>query len=284
MSESTIIESLEDGVLTLSLNRPEHKNIMTGEMLAGLIKIFRGLNDRDEVRCVVLTGSGDFFCGGTDISSGGDTFNFDAHDNIDDVFKTDIEGGGVLALEIFECLKPVIIANNGPCVGIGATFQLAADIRVMSEDAFYLFPFTRRGISLESCSTWFLPRLVGMSKAMEWMLTARRVSAKEAEQAGLVNAVYPQEQVLSEAQAIAKDIAQNTSQISVALTRQMLWRGQTQPHPRDASVIETKSLFALGKSPDAMEGVMSFLEKREAKFPGKVSTDMPDFYPWWLDD
>ncbi len=271
---------VEDRVLTLTLNRPEKLNAYTPIMQRELIDALKRADEDDNIRVIIFTGEGRGFCAGADLSSGGSTFDFDKRDpKLRNAQSRD--GGGMLSLAIFEVRKPVIGAINGPAVGVGATMTLPMDIRMIADNAKMGFVFSRRGIAPEACSTYFLPRIVGISQAAEWVYTGRVFPAQEAYDKGLASRILPADQLLPAARELALEIAENTSAISVALSRQMLWRMLGVDHPMEAHKIESRAINALGKAPDAFEGVSSFLEKRPAKFLQKPSTDMPDFYPWW---
>ncbi len=271
---------VEDRVLTLTLNRPEKLNAYTPIMQRELIDALKRADEDDNIRVIIFTGEGRGFCAGADLSSGGSTFDFDKRDpKLRNAQSRD--GGGMLSLAIFEVRKPVIGAINGPAVGVGATMTLPMDIRMIADNAKMGFVFSRRGIAPEACSTYFLPRIVGISQAAEWVYTGRVFPAQEAYDKGLASRILPADQLLPAARELAREIAENTSAISVALSRQMLWRMLGVDHPMEAHKIESRAINALGKAPDAFEGVSSFLEKRPAKFSQKPSTDMPEFYPWW---
>ncbi len=283
---------VKDGVLTLTLHRPDNMNAFTLGMSKEMIDVFEKANTADDVRAIVVTGQGRAFCAGADLAAGGDTFNAGANGKKAGAAKpistkldeTDVrirDSGGLTTLSIFNCYKPVIAAVNGAAVGIGATMQLPMDIRLASTKAKFGFVFARRGIVPEAASSFFLPRLVGPQQAMDWTLSGRVFGAEEAHKGGLVHALYEPEDLLPAAYEKAREIAENTSAVSVALIRQMMWRGLTMQHPMEAHQIDSRGVAATGKSPDAMEGVMSFLEKRPPNFPGKVSKDMPDFWPFW---
>jgi enoyl-CoA hydratase/carnithine racemase len=270
-------------------------NAFTGHMMTELVDVFGKVNTADDVRVVVVTGAGKAFCAGADLSQGAKTFDYDNRTdrpdkagagrgaNIDWSSPKIRDSGGLVTLKIFECLKPVIGAINGAAVGIGATMQLPMDIRLASEHARFGFVFARRGIVPEACSSYFLPRLVGISKALEWTMTGRLFSAAEAKAAGLVKDVYKADELLPAAYELAREISENTSSVSVALTRQMLWRMLGADHPMEAHKIDSRGIYAMGQTADAREGVVSFLEKRSPHFPGKVSSGMPEFFPWWED-
>jgi enoyl-CoA hydratase/carnithine racemase len=285
MGYETLLTDVRDGVLTLTLNRPDRLNAFTDVMAREMIDVFDIADADDSVRVVVVTGAGRAFCAGADLGSGGDTFDRAAHGRGDDpADPRNRDGGGTVTLRIFRSLKPVIAAVNGPAVGIGATMQLAMDIRLASETARFGFVFARRGIVPEAASSWFLPRIVGMSQALEWCFTGRVFPAAEALKGGLVRSVHAPEDLLPAAYALAREIADNTAPVSVAMTRQMMWRLAAARDPMDAHRIDSRAIFDRGASPDAAEGVTSFLEKRPARYPCKVSTDMPGFFPWWEEE
>lgn len=283
MSDSyeQIIYEVSDGVLTITLNRPDKLNAFTHVMMNEMIDAFDRADADDDVRAVIITGAGRAFCAGADLSSGGDTFDADARGDRKSGLNRD--GGGLLTLRIYESKKPVIGAINGAAVGVGVTMTLPMDIRLASDNAKFGFVFARRGIVPEACSSYFLPRVVGISQALQWCYSGSVFPASEALEGGLVRTLYNSDELLPAARAIALEIANNTSAISVSLTRAMMWRMLGADHPMEAHKIDSRGIYNLGRSADAREGVESFLEKRPAKFPGKVSSDMPDFYPWWED-
>jgi enoyl-CoA hydratase/carnithine racemase len=256
-------------------------------MMDELISAFDNAGKDDEVRIIIVTGAGRGFCAGADLSSGSNTFNRDVRNNKGDEtdHKKDPEwmrdGGGRTTLSIFDCPKPIIAAINGPAVGVGVTMTLPMDIRLASEDAKFGFVFARRGLVPEAASSWFLPRLVGISKALEWTYSGKVFSAQEAKEGGLIRSVHKPEELLEEAKLIANEIIQNTSSVSVSLTRQMLWRMLGADHLMEAHKVDSRFIYELGRGDDAKEGVTSFLEKRPPEFPNKVSKDMPEYYPWW---
>ncbi|HEY3604340.1 MAG TPA: crotonase/enoyl-CoA hydratase family protein [Sporichthyaceae bacterium] len=263
-------------VATITLNRPEKLNAFTPHMGAELVAAFDRADADDAVRVVVLTGAGRGFCAGADLHRSGSssaTFDYDSLDHRD--------SGGLVSLRIFESLKPVIAAINGPAVGIGITMTLPADVRLAAEGAKFGFVFARRGIVPEAASSWFLPRLVGISRALEWAATGRVFDAAEALAGGLVRSVHPAEDLLPTAYALAAEIAENTAPVSVALTRQMMWRMLGADHPMAAHQVDSRMVAERGKSADAAEGITSFLEKRAAAFPDTVSRDLPGSFPWW---
>ena len=285
----TILYEIEDGIATVTLNRPEVFNAMSPQMMQELIDAFDLTDADDDVRAVIITGAGRGFCGGADLSNGASVF--DKNSRADSPMREDgtfdyskesaRDGGGKLALRIFDSLKPVIAAVNGPAVGIGASMILPMDIRIASDTAKIGFVYARRGIVFECCSSYFLPRVVGIARTMEWSLSGRVMPAEEAKAGGLFRDVLPREELLPAARAIAREIADTTAPVSVALMRQMAWRGLSMDHPMEAHRIESRGICTRGKSPDAKEGVQSFVEKRLPNFSGKVSTDMPDYFPWW---
>ena len=268
---------LREGVSTVTLNRPDKLNAVTSTMLDELRAAFDQADADDAVRAVVVTGSGRAFCAGADLSGGGQTFDRGARG----ARGEHRDGGGLVSLRIYEMKKPVIAAINGPAVGFGITMTLPMDIRIASTAARMGFVFTRRGVVPEACSTWFLPRLVGMGRAAEWIYTGRVFGAEEALGAGLVSEVVPPERLVAAARELALEIAQNTSAVSVALARQLLWRMLGADHPMEAHRLDSKCMDWTGRSADAREGVTSFLEKRPPRFTLRASADMPPFYPWW---
>ncbi len=282
---TTLLYSVEDGIATITLNRPEKLNAFTTAMRDEMVEAFDATDADDNVRAVIVTGAGRAFCAGADLSSGGKTFDYDKRgDAARDRYKVGgvyRDGGGITTLRIFKSLKPVIAAVNGAAVGIGVTMQLPMDMRMASTDAKFGFVFSRRGITPEAASTWFLPKLVGMQTALEWCYTGRLISAQEALDRGLVRSLHKPEDLLPAARALAREIADNTAPVSVALTRQMLWRMAGQPDPMFAHRVDSRAIQARGQSADAREGVSSFLEKRTPVYPNKVSSEMPEFFPWW---
>ena len=290
MTYNTLRYDVADNILTLTLNRPEQLNAFTVEMAHELIAAFNRASDDDDVRAIVVTGAGKAFCAGMDLSVGGNVFGLnedlaptmqDMREKLDDPQM--IEGvrdtGGMVTLAIFDCKKPVIAAINGAAVGIGATMTCAMDIRLASDNARIGFVFNKIGITPEACSSWFLPRIVGVSQALEWVYTAEILKAEDAQAGGLVKKVVAADQLLEEAYAIARRIAQH-SPVSIALSRQMMYRNAAQSHPIEAHRVDSLAMFYSSTS-SGKEGVASFLEKRKADFSDRASTDMPPFYPWW---
>jgi enoyl-CoA hydratase/carnithine racemase len=277
MPYETLLTDLRDRVLTVTMNRPERLNAFTLQMMHDWLALLDEIDADDEVRAVVVTGAGKGFCAGADLGTGGGTFDASGVEKISD----HRDGGGRVTLRIFECTKPLIAAVNGAAVGVGATMTLPMDVRIASDAARFGFVFARRGIVPEAASSWFLPRVVGISQAMEWVATGRVFGAEEALAGRLVSRVVPAAQLLDAAHALAREIADNTSAVSVALARQMLWRMLGADHPMAAHEIDSRAIYSMGRSPDAYEGVQSFLEKRPPRFTMKPSTDMPAFFPWW---
>ena len=283
MSYSQISYEVSEKIATITLNRPEKLNAFTGTMAGEIADAMDRADGDDGVRAVIFTGAGDrAFCAGADLTPEDGRAVFSSSDAVDDLSDERVrDGGGLLTLRLFQSAKPLLSACNGVAVGVGATMQLAMDMRLASDTARYGFVFARRGIVPEACSSWFLPRLVGMQQAMEWCMTGRIFDAAEAKAGGLVRSVHPQGELMDATRALAREIAENTSAVSVAMTRAMLWRLSATEHPMMAHRIDSRAIYRLSKGADAKEGVQSFLEKRPPAFPAKVSTDMPDFYPWW---
>ncbi len=279
MEYAEILYDVADHVATITLHRPDRMNAFTGTMMREVIDAFDRVDADDEVRAVIVTGSGErAFCAGADLGSGGDTFARGGSD-----IQTDAgvprDGGGMVSLRIFDCTKPVIAAINGAAVGVGVTMTLPMDLRLASNTARFGFVFARRGIVPEACSSWFLPRLVGISTAAEWCYTGRVFGASEALERGLVRSVHAPDELLPAAREIAREIADNTAPVSVALTRQMLWRMLGADHPMVAHRVDSRGIMSRGASLDAREGVESFLEKRPPVYPVKVSDGLPDIFP-----
>ncbi len=279
MTYNTILYEVEDGILTLTLNRPESLNAFNREMLTEMLDAFDRADADDDVSAIIVTGAGRAFCAGADLASGGSTFNADGRQ--DRASGLNPDGGGLLTLRIHELNKPIIAAVNGAAVGVGVTMTLAMDIRLAADVAKFGFVFSRRGIVPEACSSYFLPRIVGISQALEWCYSGRVFPADEALAGRLVRSVHAKDDLLPAARAIAQDIRGNASAISVTLIRHMMWRMLGADHPMEAHKIDSRGVYYTGRSADAKEGVESFLEKRPAEFAGKVSQDMPEFFPWW---
>ena len=280
MDYTEIAYEVADRVAVITLDRPDRLNAFTPTMIREMIDAFDQVDADDEVRVVIVTGRGRGFCAGADLGLGGATFDAAATSGRE-VRSAPRDGGGLLTLRIFECTKPVIAAMNGSAVGIGVTMTLPMDIRVLSSEAKVGFVFASRGIVPEAASSWFLPRVVGINQALEWCLTARVFGAEEALAGGLVRSVHPPDEVLAVAHRLAAEIAQHAAPVSAALTRQMLWRMLGADHPMEAHKIDSRGVFDTGRSADAREGVMSFLEKRPPEWTLSPSRDMPDWFPWW---
>ncbi len=280
----TLTYTCEDAVAVITLNRPDRLNAFNQQMQQELIAAFDHTDADDGVRAVIVTGAGRGFCAGADMAAGGTTFDYVAHrDKVNLRWEGEVcrDGGGLLTLRIFDSLKPVIAAVNGPAVGIGATMQLAMDIRLASTEARYGFVFARRGLNPEAASSWFLPRLVGVATALEWCYTGRVFPAQEAFDRGLVRSLHAPGDLLPAARALAREIAENAAPVSVALTRQLIWRMAGAGHPMDAHMADSRGIQARGGMADAREGVGAFLEKRPARFSDKVSSDLPDIWTHW---
>ncbi|MBU4001598.1 MAG: crotonase/enoyl-CoA hydratase family protein [Proteobacteria bacterium] len=287
MNFEQIIYEVEDRVAIITLNRPDAMNAWTVTMMNEILTALDLADEDDEVRAVIFTGAGRAFCAGADLSSRSSKGASEGASSNDSVVNTSSthatrDTAGRVTLRMFEMKKPLIGAINGNAVGVGMTMPLAMDIRIASEAAGKMgFVFDRRGITPEGCSTYFLPRIVGISLATELILTGRLFNAKEGLEMGLFSRVVPPEELMNTAKAIARDIADNTSAISTVLARQMLWQMLTARHPMEAHIIESKALSHMFRASDAAEGIMSFMEKRPPRFKLKPSTDLPDFYPWW---
>jgi enoyl-CoA hydratase/carnithine racemase len=278
MELEQIRTDLTDRVLTITLNRPQRLNAWTATMSRELIGAFDRADADDEVRAVIVTGAGRAFCAGADLEAGGETFR-QGRPEADEAVPRD--NGGRFTLRVFECGKPVIAAINGPAVGVGATMTLPMDIRLAADDARIGFVFVRRGIVPEACSSWFLPRIVGISRAMEWVATGRVFPAQEALHGGLVRSLHPAGELLEAANALAREIVDNAAPVSVALTRRMLWTMLGAEHPMLAHRADSRGLFYRGRSADVVEGINSFLEKRAPQFTDRVSDGLPEILPGW---
>jgi len=278
MNFEQILYEKDGPILTITLNRPDKLNAFTGQMMKEIIEAMDAADADDEVRAIIFTGAGRGFCAGADLSAGKDTFNNDAPGKQSGLQR---DGGGLLTLRLFESKKPLISACNGPAVGVGATMQCAMDIRLASEKARYGFVFSRRAIVPEACSSWFLPRIVGIQTALEWTFSGRVFEASEALDRGFVRSVHAENELLPAAKALAMEFSEMTSAVSVTLIRHMLWKMLGADHPMEAHKIDSRGVYHRGRSADAFEGVESFLQKRAPSFPGKVSKDLPEFFPWW---
>ena len=283
MDYKNILLEQRDNIAILSLNRPHKLNAFTFSMMEEIISALDALDGDDSVDALIITGKGRAFCSGADLSSGQETFNpsFDDFAVQEGDFRRD--SGGILTLRMYKFLKPIVIACNGPAVGIGASMQLAADVRLASDEARFGFVFNNRGIVPDACSSWFLPKIIGISAALELTYSGRILDVKEALKLNLVSSIHDAENLIDNAIDFTKSMVQNSAPVSIAVTRQMLWRSLEGSGPYDAHVIESKAIDSRGASEDAKEGVSSFLEKRAAKFKNKVSLDMPLFFPWWDD-
>ena len=273
---------VSDGVATITLNRPDKMNAFTGRMMHEIVGALDMTDSDDAVKAVIFTGAGRAYCAGADLSSGGDTFSKGGSD-VQTKQGVPRDGGGLVALRIFESLKPVIGAINGAAVGVGVTMTLPMDIRLASDGAKFGFVFAKRGIVPEACSSYFLPRIVGIQRATEWVYTGRVFTAQEALEGGLVRSVHAPDDLLGVARGLAREIADNTAPVSVALSRRMLWRMLGASHPMEAHRVDSRGIMERGRSADSREGVTSFLEKRAAVYPDLVSDGLPDIFPGWED-
>jgi enoyl-CoA hydratase/carnithine racemase len=291
MTYTTLTTQLDDGILTLTLNRPDQMNSFTLDMAHELVDFYRSASANDAVRAIVVTGAGKAFCAGMDLSRPGNVFGLnedlrptmeDMQQRLDDpeILQGVRDTGGLISLAVYDCTKPVIGAINGAAVGIGATMTLPMDVRLASDKARIGFVFGRIGIVPEACSSWFLPRIVGISQALEWAYCADILTPEEALQGRLIKAVVPHDQLLAEAHKLAHRMTDNRSPVGIALARQMMYRNAAQPHPLEAHKVDSLAMFYTSVN-DGKEGVRAFLEKRPAEFKSQTSTDMPGFYPWW---
>ncbi len=291
MNYEHIIFSVKEHIAIITLSRVDALNAFTNRMGQEIVDAFDHVDSDDDIRAVIVTGQGRAFCAGADLTGGASGFLVSAQEDqprrpdgrFEYTRETARDGGGLVTLRIYACLKPVIAAINGPAVGIGATITLPMDIRISSDMARFGFVFARRGIVPEAASSFFLPRIVGISKALEWCYSGNVFPAAEALAAGLVSAIHPPGDLLPAAMAIAHAMTDNSAPVSIALTRQMMWRGLGFAHPMEAHRIDSRAILSRSHSTDASEGVAAFLEKRDAHFPGRVSADMPDFFPWWTE-
>ncbi|MCD9199869.1 crotonase/enoyl-CoA hydratase family protein [Aeromicrobium wangtongii] len=282
MTYETIVCTVTDHIATIELNRPEAMNSIDQTMLDELTAVFAQTNADPDVRVVVVTGRGRAYCAGADLSGGSASLDAEERGWAEEIDEFR-DGGGLITLQIFESTKPVIGAVNGVAAGLGATMLLPMDIILASETARFGFVFAKRGIVPEACSTWFLPKKVGVSTAAEWFYTGRMVPAAEALEAGLVRSVHAPDDLLPAAYALAREIVENTAPVAVGMIRQMLWRFAGSEHPMDAHRIDSRINFELGRTPDVVEGITSFLEKRPPQFPGRLPGDAPSSYPWWTE-
>ncbi|HTB69412.1 MAG TPA: crotonase/enoyl-CoA hydratase family protein [Solirubrobacteraceae bacterium] len=288
MAFEQITTDLADGVLTITLNRPERLNAWTATMGRELIEAFDQADADDDVRAIIVTGAGRGYCAGADLAAGGETFDYKARAEEASLLTPADAGvprdnGGQFTLRVFSCTKPVIGAINGPAVGVGATMTLPMDVRLAADDARMGFVFARRGIVPEACSSWFLPRVVGISRAMEWVATGRVFSAQEGLDAGLLRSLHSADELLPAARALAREIAENAAPVSVALARRLMWRMLGAEHPMVAHRADSRGMLARGQSADAAEGITAFLEKRPAQFPDRISDGLPDIFPDYVE-
>lgn len=284
MNFEQIAYAVDERILTITLNRPERMNACTVQMYDELIAAFDRADADDEVKAIIVTGAGKAFCAGADLERGADTWsNRSDFTDLSQQQRYVGNGGGRIARRIFDCNKPVIAAMNGAAVGVGITMTLPMDIRLCVQGAKIGFVFNARGIVPEACSSWFLPRIVGISKALEWSYAAKLIRAEEAHAAGLIRSLHSPEELMPAARALASEFAQNSSAVSLALTRHMFWRMLGAPHPIDAHEIDTAAMNALGQSGDAKEGITAFLEKRPPRFRDRLTQHLPKFFPWWKD-
>lgn len=283
MGYSQIDYQVSEQIATITLNRPDKLNAFTRTMMDEVIDAMDRVDGDDGVRAVIFTGAGErAFCAGADLTPDDGRAVFSSSDPVEDLSDPRVrDGGGLLTLRLFRSTKPLISACNGVAVGVGATMQLPMDMRLASETARFGFVFARRGIVPEACSSWFLPKIVGINQALEWCMTGRIFDAVEAQRGGLVRSVHAPGELIDAARGLAREVAENTSAVSIAMTRAMLWRLPSGEHPMHAHRVDSRAIYRLSKGVDAKEGVQSFLEKRPPAFPGRVSADMPDFYPWW---
>ena len=278
-----ILYDVADNIATITINRPEKMNAFTGTMIKEMTDAFDRIDADDDVRAVVVTGAGDrAFCAGADLTPEDGKKPFASEEPVEDYSDPRVrDGGGLLILRIYQCLKPVIGAINGVAVGVGATMLLPMDMRLASETARFGFVFARRGIAPDGAASWFLPNLVGRAQALEWCMTGRVFDAQEALDGDLVRSLHKPDELLPAAYALAREIVDNTAPVSIAVTRQMLWQLPAAAHPMEAHKVDSRIIYNRAKSADAKEGIASFLEKRSPKYPDKVSSDLPDSFPWW---
>lgn len=283
MAYTQILYDVADQIATITINRPEKMNAFTGTMIKELSDAFDRTDADDNVRAIVMTGAGDrAFCAGADLTPEDGKKPFASEDPVDDYSDPRVrDGGGLLTLRMYQSLKPIIGAINGAAVGVGATMLLPMDIRLASEKARFGYVFARRGIAPDAAASWFLPNVVGRAQALEWCMTGRIFDAEEALRGGLVRSLHKPDELLAEAYTLAREIADNTAPVSIAVTRQMLWQLPAADHPMAAHKVDSRIIFNRAKSADAKEGISSFLEKRAPAYPDKVSSNLPDTFPWW---
>lgn len=286
MPQNAILTKLENQILTVTINRPEKNNSLDIEGMYEFAEVFRRVNADDSIRCIVVTGTGDYFCTGADISAGTKGFELNRFEELlkgtlDTAAVNTLSPGSQIVLSIRNCYKPVIAAINGPAAGVGATLILPMDYRFMADTAKIGYVFTRRGVVPEAGSTWLLPRIVGTTKASDWLLSGRLVEATEAKESGLVNEICSAENLLPQAYALANDLISTTSAVSVACTKQLLMRMSANAEIEDATALESLCFIEMVQGPEAREGMQSFIEKRPPHFPGRVSQDLPRMLQWW---
>jgi enoyl-CoA hydratase/carnithine racemase len=283
MGYSQIDYQVSERIATITLNRPEKMNAFTRTMRDELIDAMDRVDGDDAVRAAIFTGAGErAFCAGADLTPEDGTAMFASAAAVADPSDPRVrDGGGMVTLRLYRSTKPLIAACNGAAVGVGATMQLPMDMRLAADTARFGFVFARRGLVPEACSSWFLPRVVGINQALEWCMTGRVFDAREALRAGLIRSVHAPGDLIDAARGLAREIAENAAPVSVAMTRAMLWRLSSGAHPMDAHRVDSRAIYRMSKGSDVQEGVQSFLEKRPPAFPGRVTADMPDFYPWW---
>ena len=284
MKFKTLLYKKEKSLLIVYLNRPEKLNAFNQLMLHELLEVFEEVDREDSIHALIISGSGKAFCSGADLSAGKNTFNSEFNNSRHYKESFNRDSGGILALRMYRCLKPILIACNGVSAGIGATLQLPADIRIASSEAKFTFPFAKRGIAPDACSSWFLPKIVGISKALEWSYSGELIDADTAYKAGLVSYLVEHNDLMKFTKKIAQKLIADSSQVSVALTRQMMWTLSNTDSPYESHEIDSQIIESRGASADAFEGVESFLEKRKAKFPNKISKDMPSIFPWSINE
>lgn len=283
MEYNEIRYQVAEGILTITLDRPDRLNAFTLRMKDELVDAFRRANEDDDIRVVLVTGEGRAFCAGIEMEAEGHIFGYDRPQGDDLNIEEIRDSGGEVSLAIFNCKKPVIAAINGAAVGVGITMTLPMDFRLVREGAKIGFVFTQRGIVPEACSSWFLPRLVGMQQALEWVYTGDIFKAEEGEKAGLFRSVHSSEELLEAAHELARRIMAKTSPVAVAFARQMMWRNPAFEHPKLAHIVDSKLMYINSEQYDGRDGFVSFLEKREPVFDAKVSEAVADSYPWWLE-
>ena len=282
MNKETLKTEKIDKSLLITFTRPDEMNTFSGKMMVEIMETLDEAESDDSVRSVIFTGSGRAYCAGADLSQGEKTFDWSKRDS--KVNGVAIDTGGMLTLKLYDFKKPIIAAINGSAVGVGVTMTLPMDVRIASDNAKFGFVFAKRGIVPEACSSWFLPRIVGVSQSLEWMMSGEVFSAEEALKGKLIREVTSQENLVPRALEIAQKFSDKTSAVSVSLTRQMVWKMLGEKHPMSAHKIDSRGVYYLGRSNDVAEGISSFLEKRDPEFSDTVSKNMPEYYPWWKEE